>query len=200
MKRAIGIRSLPDFLSGLFFLAIGLAVMWVAGNYAPGTAARMGPGYFPRLLGGALSLLGIVITAQALLLRTSEGGAEPFPLRRVLFSFGAIAAFWVLLATTGKQGYTGLDLPVIVMLVFAFFASREMFWILAGIATFGVLLQPAGLVIASFALVVLASIASREFDWKTTVVSWLALLLLCLGVFVRGLGLQFPVLPAFLGG
>ena len=191
---------MPDFVSGLLFVVVGLSVMWLAGHYNPGTTARMGPGYFPRLLGGVLALLGVIITAQALWQKTPDGHDAPFPLRNVLMTIVAIAAFWILLGTIGKKGYTGLDIPVIIMLVLAFFASKELFWVLAGIAAFGVLLQPAGLVVASFALIYISSIASHEFHWKATLVSWLALLLLCLAIFVYGLKLQFPVWPPFITG
>ncbi|HEU4621342.1 MAG TPA: tripartite tricarboxylate transporter TctB family protein [Burkholderiaceae bacterium] len=194
------IKSVPDFVSGLTFIVIGAAVMWLAGDYNPGTAARMGPGYFPRLLGGVLALLGVIIGAQAIVQKTPEGHDAPFPLRNVLMTLIAIAAFWVLLGTLGKRGYTGLDIPVVVMLVLAFFASRELFWVLAGIAAFGLLLQPAGLVVATFALIFISSIASHEFSWKSTLISWVLLLLLSLGVFVYGLKLQFPVWPPFLFG
>jgi putative tricarboxylic transport membrane protein len=189
---------MPDFVSGLLFVVVGLSVMWLAGHYSPGTTARMGPGYFPRLLGGLLAVLGMTITAQALWQRTPVGQDEPFSLRNVLMTIVAIAAFWILLGTVGKKGYTGLDIPVIIMLVLAFFASKELFWVLAGIAAFGVLLQPAGLVVASFALIFISSIASHEFHWKATLFSWIALLLLCLAVFVYGLKLQFPVWPPFI--
>jgi hypothetical protein len=84
---------------------------------------------------------------------------------------------------------------VIIMLGLALFASKELFWVLAGIAAFGVLLQPAGLVVASFALIALSSLASHEFHWRATLLSWMALLLLCLAIFVYGLRLQFPVWP-----
>jgi hypothetical protein len=192
--------STPDFVSGVLFVVVGLSVMWLAGAYPPGTAARMGPGYFPRLLGGVLALLGAVITAQALWQETREGDDAPFPLRNVLLTIAAIAAFWILLSTVGKRGYTGLDSPVIIMLVLAFFVSKELFWVLAGIAAFGVLLQPGGLVVASFALIFISSIASHEFHWRATLFSWIVLLLLCLAVFVYGLKLQFPVWPAFITG
>ena len=187
-------------MAGLLFVVVGLSVMWLAGDYRPGTAARMGPGYFPRLLGGLLALLGVMISAQAVWRKTPDGHDAPFPLRTVLLTVGAIAAFWIVLGTVGKRGFTGLDIPVILMLVLAFFASTELFWVLAGIAAFGVLLQPAGLVVASFALIFISSIASHEFHWTATLFSWIVLLLLCLAVFVYGLKLQFPVWPPFITG
>ena len=57
------IRNPKDFFSGLLFVAFGAAALVISNSYTIGTAARMGPGYFPRavcilliLLGGALSV------------------------------------------------------------------------------------------------------------------------------------------------
>ena len=47
-------------------IAIGAAAMFIARNYPFGTALRMGPGYFPMLLGGLLILFGLAILASGL--------------------------------------------------------------------------------------------------------------------------------------
>ncbi len=64
--RTLRIRSQRDFWCGLLFVAIGVAVMVLARTYRLGTAARMGPGYFPTLLGGLLALLGLTLAVPAL--------------------------------------------------------------------------------------------------------------------------------------
>jgi hypothetical protein len=52
--------------SGLFFLGVGVvAVVW-AQEYPLGTVLRMGPGYFPLLLGCVLVVLGAISIIQAL--------------------------------------------------------------------------------------------------------------------------------------
>ncbi len=50
-----------DLLAGLMFVAIGLVFFVGAYNYQMGTAARMGPGYFPRILGAIMFGLGALI-------------------------------------------------------------------------------------------------------------------------------------------
>jgi hypothetical protein len=55
-----------DLLAGLMFLAIGVIFFVGAYNYSIGTAARMGPGYFPRILGGLLAVLGVVVAGVGL--------------------------------------------------------------------------------------------------------------------------------------
>ena len=44
------VRSPKDLVAGLMFIAIGITAIVIASNYTLGTAARMGPGYFPRIL------------------------------------------------------------------------------------------------------------------------------------------------------
>ena len=57
--------SQKDFVSGLMFTAVGIAFAVGATNFDIGSAARMGPGYFPLLLGIVLALLGLVVTLQS---------------------------------------------------------------------------------------------------------------------------------------
>ena len=55
------------------FLLVGLAFAWGAGSYSVGTGARMGPGYFPMVLGFLLAGLGLVITITSLVVETIDG-------------------------------------------------------------------------------------------------------------------------------
>jgi hypothetical protein len=48
-----------DFWAGAFLLAVGAAAMFVARHYTFGSSLRMGPGYFPSILGGFLILFGL---------------------------------------------------------------------------------------------------------------------------------------------
>jgi hypothetical protein len=70
----MNIKSHKDFFSGLLFMAAGVAFAWGASFYGIGSAARMGPGYFPLGLGVLLALLGSVITFKALVVETEDGG------------------------------------------------------------------------------------------------------------------------------
>ena len=69
----MNIKSQKVFFSGLMFMAAGAAFAWGATTYPIGTAARMGPGYFPLVLGVLLALLGAVITFKALVVETEDG-------------------------------------------------------------------------------------------------------------------------------
>ena len=67
------IKSQKDFFAGLMFLLVGLAFAWGAGSYSVGTGARMGPGYFPMVLGVLLAVLGLIVTITALVVETADG-------------------------------------------------------------------------------------------------------------------------------
>ncbi len=53
-----------DLLAGATFVAFGLAFAITSSTYELGTPLRMGPGYFPLILGGLLVLLGILIVVK----------------------------------------------------------------------------------------------------------------------------------------
>lgn len=67
------IKSQKDFFSGLMFLGVGVAFAWGATTYTVGSGARMGPGYFPLMLGILLAILGAVIIFESLVVETEDG-------------------------------------------------------------------------------------------------------------------------------
>ncbi len=69
----MNIKSQKDFFSGLMFMVVGIAFAWGATTYKVGDGARMGPGYFPLMLGVLLAILGGVITFKALVVETEDG-------------------------------------------------------------------------------------------------------------------------------
>jgi cytochrome bd-type quinol oxidase subunit 1 len=50
-----------DFFAGLTYILTGAVAMWIARDYPFGTALRMGPGYFPTVLGGIMIVFGILV-------------------------------------------------------------------------------------------------------------------------------------------
>ncbi|MDZ7893006.1 MAG: tripartite tricarboxylate transporter TctB family protein [Rhodoferax sp.] len=69
----MNIKSQKDFFSGLMFIAVGGAFAFGAGNYTIGTGARMGPGYFPLVLGVLLAIIGIAVTFTSMVVETEDG-------------------------------------------------------------------------------------------------------------------------------
>jgi hypothetical protein len=103
----VNIKSQKDFFSGLMFLAVGLAFAIGAYKYGMGDGARMGPGYFPRLLGVLMAVLGSVIIFKSLTVATADGeklGAWAW--KPLGFILGANLAFGVLLG-----GLPSIKLP-----------------------------------------------------------------------------------------
>ena len=109
------IKSQKDFFAGLMFLAVGVAFAWGATNYNIGNGARMGPGYFPLLLGVLLSIIGAVITFKATVVETVDG--DPigrWAWKQIVFIIGANLLFGVLLAGLPSFGIPAMGLLVAV--------------------------------------------------------------------------------------
>ncbi len=120
------IKSQKDFYSGLMFMLIGGAFAWGATSYSVGTGARMGPGYFPLLLGIVLAVLGAGILFYSLVEHTEDG--EPvgkFAWRPIVFVLGANVAFGILLAGLPSLGVPamGLILAIYALVIIASMAG-----------------------------------------------------------------------------
>ena len=68
------VRNEKDFWTGLIYIVFGAAIMRIALDYPFGTAGRMGPGYFPRVLAGVQILLGLIAVGRSFVV---PGGACP---------------------------------------------------------------------------------------------------------------------------
>ena len=105
------IKSQKDFFAGLMFMTVGVAFAWGATNYNIGEGARMGPGYFPLVLGILLAALGLAVIFEALVVETEDGekiGAIAWkPLGYII---GANLAFGLLLGGLPKFGIPAMGL------------------------------------------------------------------------------------------
>jgi len=63
----IGLHQNKDFLSGLMFIVVGAVAMFMSRDYPFGSALRMGPGYFPSVLGGIMVAFGLWIGVQGVI-------------------------------------------------------------------------------------------------------------------------------------
>ena len=105
------IKSQKDFFSGLMFTLVGAAFAWGATNYNIGTGARMGPGYFPLLLGIFLAVLGAFITFYSLVEHTEDG--EPvgaFAWKPIVYILGSNVVFGIFLAGLPSVGIPAMGL------------------------------------------------------------------------------------------
>jgi Tripartite tricarboxylate transporter TctB family len=112
----VNIKSQKDFFSGLMFLIVGGLFAVGAYSYNMGDGARMGPGYFPRLLGIILAVIGAVVTFKALTVET-EGGDKigKWAWRPLFYIIAANLAFGVLLG-----GLPSIKLPAMGMIAAIF--------------------------------------------------------------------------------
>lgn len=149
-------KAEKDFYAGLLYLALAVAFLWFGRNLRFGTAAEMGPGYFPLVLASLLGLLGIVAVVRSAL---SEGAAVDRVQWRPL-----------LLITGASLG-------------------------------FGFLITRAGLVVALCYVATMSAAASREsvYDLKSLLVLT-GLVVFCVLVFVKGLGVPMPIFGPWFDG
>jgi len=107
----VNIKSQKDFFSGLMFGVVGIAFAWGATNYTVGSAARMGPGYFPLLLGVILAIFGAIIMFYSLVVETTDGEKiTGFVWRPIVYILGSNVAFGILLGGLPKLGLPPIGL------------------------------------------------------------------------------------------
>ncbi len=112
-----------DLFAGLLFIAFGLVFLIVAQDYSLGTSRRMGPGYFPTILGAMQLLLGIAVLVAAFLQVSRDD--EPMTStdwRGLGLIIGSVMLFAQLLPVAGFV----VAAPVLLMV--ASLASPESSW------------------------------------------------------------------------
>ena len=93
------VKSPQDLGAGVMFTLIGLAGYYFGRDLAFGSAARMGPGYFPVLLSGMITAIGLIVGFRGM---TVEGPpVEPVQLRPILLICAAILVFGFLIESVG---------------------------------------------------------------------------------------------------
>lgn len=167
------IKNLQDFLAGLVFLLAGLGYGWAASRHALGTAADMGPGYFPLLVSLLLVLLGALILFKALTFEALGGGRIAHwgfgPLLRLL---GGL--LWLALCA-GPAQWPWVE---------SWFAGWPTLGLAAGVA---------GMVLAVMRLPSRAEDEGRAWLWA------LLLALVLLALWAGPLGLGLPLWPTRAG-
>lgn len=105
------IKSQKDFFSGLMFTVVGASFAYGATNYSIGSGGRMGPGYFPLLLGVILAILGSAIMFKALVVETQTGDKiGKWAWKPLFFIISANLLFGVLLGGLPSMGIPAMGL------------------------------------------------------------------------------------------
>ena len=185
------IKDYKDFYAGVLFLVFGGLAMWLSTTYNMGTAARMGPGYFPFWLGGSLAFLGAIVLIKSL--GTHDGKSEKASTKSMV----VFIAMMVLSLGAGFVGLAGpngaLAIGTVAGCVLAYlYGEKSLGLVLGAVAIFGLFLKALGVVICVVALVFIAGFASHEFKLKETAISAVVLAIMAWAIFIKGLGLQMP--------
>jgi hypothetical protein len=110
-------RPGKDFFAGLLYIAFGSAAVAIGRGYALGTAARMGPGYFPVLVGAVLVIVGLVVAARGVLAKSER-------LQRLMIApLALVLAAVLLFAVTIEK--LGLVVAVLAVVVVGYLANAR---------------------------------------------------------------------------
>src|SRR3954465_13136809 len=136
------IRNNRDVWAGVMLIVTGAGSVIIARDYAFGTSLRMGPGYFPSVLGGLVVLFGLYLVASGL--RSNEQIEGNWSLRALVVLPLSLVLFGILME------YAGFVPALMVLVVGSSAAGREFRWgeallLAAGLTVFATLLFIYGL-------------------------------------------------------
>jgi len=198
---ALRIKAPKDFWAGLMFIGFGAFFMaWALTHYQMGTAVRMGPAYFPTMLGGLLAFLGVLVLIESFAM---QGAGLKLPFNIVdavvaLVIFGVVVYVAKLVGVSNDYAILAATAIIGVLTVFLRPDAKPLVLISAGCVVYGYLMKPLGLVLATAALVFIGAFGGHEFKWKEVAILFVVLIVFSVLVFVKGLTLPFPVCPAFM--
>jgi hypothetical protein len=118
----MGIKKHNDFWAGAMFAAFGMFFAVIGRQYAIGTAANMGAGYFPRLLSLILILIGMVLLLNSVFTKASGEKVDKFDLRTIILILGPVLLFGLLLQPLG------MIVSLFLVIVVSSYASHEFKW------------------------------------------------------------------------
>ena len=138
----MSISSAKDFWSGLIYIFFGLAAVIIARDYDMGNALKMGPAYFPTVLGWLLAVIGAISVIRGFVVRGMAVGG--FAFKPLLMIVAATLFFGFTVRGAGMA----VALPILV--IFSATASRRFNWkmsllLAAGLTLFCVLVFIKGL-------------------------------------------------------
>jgi hypothetical protein len=191
------IKNGKDFWAGLMFIGFGLGFTLVAQNYPMGSAVRMGPAYFPTVLGGLLAVLGAMVFFRAFVSKLNEP-LKVFTFRPLLMAASIVIGGATYFADSQLKGAPMVQYALTTLALFLFigaFGPRSMFLILLSVVIFGYALKPLGLILATVLLIVLSAVGGHDFRKKEIVILTIVMVVFGVFVFVKGLGLPFNLWP-----
>ncbi len=117
---ALKIRSIKDFSAGLMFIVIGGVFALGANQYPMGTAVRMGPAYFPSILGWGTVALGLFVLVESFFVDEEPPTAVRW--RPLILVLAAVMLFGALVNTGG------LITATVVLIIVSALGGHEFRW------------------------------------------------------------------------
>jgi hypothetical protein len=118
----LNIRNKKDFGAGIMYMVFGLFFALNALNYEMGTAAKMGPGYFPFWLGALLTALGFFVLLKSISSKNTKEDIGTWNWKIVIWIAGSVVLYGLLLPTLGFM------LSVFILVLVSASASHEFTW------------------------------------------------------------------------
>lgn len=115
------IRGTKDFWTGLIYIFFGSGAILIAREYDMGRAIKMGPAYFPTVLGGVLIFIGLLSLIRSFMKEGTPIGA--FTLKGLAFVSLSVVVFGLIVRGAGLL----VALPVLVLV--SAYASTRFRWI-----------------------------------------------------------------------
>ncbi|MGB3291011.1 MAG: tripartite tricarboxylate transporter TctB family protein [Burkholderiaceae bacterium] len=116
------VKNKQDFWSGVMFIVLGAGFALGATNYSMGTAARMGPGYFPFWLGVCMAVLGAFVSLTSMTPKAEEVEVEKFDWGITVILLGSVSLSGLIL------DYLGVYISVFLLVVISSMASHVFSW------------------------------------------------------------------------
>lgn len=113
------LRNHRDLWAGLMFAIIGIIFMILSKQYSIGTSAKMGPGYFPMVLGGLMTLFGVIITLGAYSGKAEMLKLSPVGWREFILLLASVIVFAIALPRLG------MVISVALLILISAIASHE---------------------------------------------------------------------------
>lgn len=115
----MNIKNHKDFWAGIMFISFGLFFAGFGLKHSIGTAAKMGPGYFPTALAVIVTLLGVVMLAASLSPKAATQQVDRFHFPALILVLGSVVLFGLLL------NLLGLMVSLLVLIAISSYASHE---------------------------------------------------------------------------